>query len=94
MEVYIDAEKLLQHIPEDTPYKGALRRVLMMAEVRDDSTIKITRCKDCKYVWKEITFVNQDLLPIHYYCKRIARDMGISILPVKEEGFCYLGEEE
>lgn len=78
MEKYIDAEKLRKKIPDDVPYKGAIRRILEQAE--ED----VVRCKDCKYLW-EITKEN-------YWCDRLGDSYSsFKVLPMD---FCSMGEKK
>lgn len=44
---YIDADKLLNRLPDDLPYKASVKRVLIQAPTAD--VVAVTRCKDCKY---------------------------------------------
>ena len=44
MAHYIDADELLNKLPDDLPYKASVKRVLMQAEA-----VEIVCCKDCKY---------------------------------------------
>lgn len=43
----IDANALLRALPDDLPYKGSVRRVLMQAETVDAEPV--VRCRECKY---------------------------------------------
>ena len=43
----IDADALLRALPDDLPYKGSVRRVLMQAETVD--AVPVVRCRDC--IW-------------------------------------------
>ena len=45
MNRYIDAEALLNSLPDDLPYKASVKRVLMQAPTAD--AVEIVRCKDC-----------------------------------------------
>ena len=47
MARYIDADKELQRLPNDLPYKSSVKRVLMQAEEAD--VVEVVRCKDCAY---------------------------------------------
>ena len=42
---YIDADALLKRLPDDLPYKGSVKRVLMQAPAVD--AVEVVRCKDC-----------------------------------------------
>lgn len=48
MSRYIDADALLNRLPDDLPYKASVKRVLMQAPTSD--VVEVVRCKDCKYV--------------------------------------------
>ena len=52
MAEYIEREALLRMLPEDLPYKGSVKRVLMQAPTAD--VVEVVRCKDCKYFTKEM----------------------------------------
>lgn len=43
----IDADAALRSLPDDLPYKAAVKRVLIQAETVD--AVPVVRCKDCKY---------------------------------------------
>ncbi len=43
----IDADALLRALPDDLPYKGSVRRVLMQAPEVDAEPV--VRCRECKY---------------------------------------------
>ena len=45
MSRYIDADELLNRLPDDLPYKGSVRRVLMQAPTAD--VVEVVRCRDC-----------------------------------------------
>ena len=45
----IDADALLRALPDDLPYKGSVRRVLMQAETVDAEPV--VRCKDCQHLY-------------------------------------------
>lgn len=47
MSKYIDADALLERLPDDLPYKGSVKRVLMQAPTAD--VVEVVRCKDCVY---------------------------------------------
>ena len=44
---YIDADALLNNLPDDLPYKASVKRVLIQAPTED--VVEVVRCKDCKY---------------------------------------------
>ena len=46
MKRYIDADAVLDRLPDDLPYKGSVKRVLMQAPTAD--VVEVVRCKDCK----------------------------------------------
>ena len=45
----IDADKLLQSIPNDVPYKASVKRVLMQAETVD--AVPVVRTETCTAVF-------------------------------------------
>lgn len=45
MSRYIDADELLNRLPEDLPYKASVKRVLMQAPEAD--VVEVVRCRDC-----------------------------------------------
>ena len=47
MPRYIDADAELKRLPDDLPYKGSVKRVLMQAPAAD--VVEVVRCKDCKH---------------------------------------------
>ena len=44
---YIDADELLNRIPDDLPYKASVKRVLTQAPTAD--VVEVVRCKDCAH---------------------------------------------
>lgn len=46
MKRYIDAEALLEALPDDLPYKGSVKRVLIQAHTAD--VVEVVRCRECK----------------------------------------------
>lgn len=47
MSRYIDADALLNTLPDDLPYKASVKRVLIQAPTED--VVEVVRCKDCKH---------------------------------------------
>ena len=47
MRRYIDADELLNRLPDDLPYRASVKRVLMQAPTAD--VVEVVRCKDCKH---------------------------------------------
>ena len=47
MSRYIDADKLLNSLPEDLPYKASVKRVLIQAPSAD--VVAVVRCRDCMH---------------------------------------------
>ena len=47
----IDADELLNKLPNDLPYKASVKRVLMQAE-------NVARCKDCVYFQPNFVLTN------------------------------------
>lgn len=52
MARYIDADKLLKNLPNDLPYKGSVKRVLIQAPAED--VVEVVRCSECKYWHKKV----------------------------------------
>ena len=50
MSRYIDADAELERLPDDLPYKGSVKRVLIQATAVD--AVEVVRCKDCRYYGK------------------------------------------
>jgi DNA-directed RNA polymerase subunit RPC12/RpoP len=48
MEKYINANELLHDLPDDLPYKGSVRRVLMQAPTAD-----VVEVKHGEWIWLE-----------------------------------------
>ena len=49
MEKYINADRLLKNLPNDLPYKGSVRRVLIQAHAAD-----VVEVKHGKWEWREL----------------------------------------
>ena len=47
MAKYIDADILLNNLPDDLPYKASVKRVLTQAPAAD--VVGVTRCEECIY---------------------------------------------
>lgn len=47
MSRYIDADKLLETLPNDLPYKASVKRVIIQSPTAD--VVEVVRCKDCKH---------------------------------------------
>ena len=47
MARYIDADKLLNNLPNDLPYKSSVKRVLIQAPAED--VVEVVRCEKCKH---------------------------------------------
>lgn len=45
MAKYIDADKVLQCLPDDLPYKASVKRVLIQAPTAD--VVEVCRCEKC-----------------------------------------------
>ena len=48
MARYIDADKLLKNLPNDLPYKGSVKRVLIQAPTAD-----VVEVKHGEWIWTE-----------------------------------------
>ena len=44
---YIDADALLNNLPDDLPYKASVKRVLIQAPTTD--VVEVVRCRDCRH---------------------------------------------
>ena len=60
MSRYIDAEALLNRLPDDLPYKASVKRVLIQAPTAD--VVEVVRCKDCKYSNLCTNFIGREYL--------------------------------
>lgn len=78
MGKFINAEKLKAKIPDDMPYKGAIRRLLEQAE--ED----VVRCKGCAYLW-EISKGN-------FWCDRLGD--SYNSFKVSPTDFCSMGKKK
>ena len=81
MRKYIDAEALLNNLPDDIPYKASVKRVLTQAPSAD--VVEVVRCWHCKHREK----VEE---PNHIWsclCKRFRKAMEVDA-----EDFCSYGE--
>lgn len=45
MSRYIDADALLNKLPDDLPYKASVKRLLLQAPTAD--VVEVVRCEDC-----------------------------------------------
>ena len=56
---YIDADELLNKLPNDLPYKASVKRVLMQAPTADVvPKSEVKRCKDCVYFQPDFVKTN------------------------------------
>ena len=80
---YIDADALLNNLPDDLPYKASVKRVLIQAPTED--VVEVVRCKDC--IHSKIK---------HLTKKKGEPSVGILICSafgaVDEHFYCFLGE--
>ena len=74
----IDADALLRALPDDLPYKGSVRRVLMQAPEVD--AVPVVRCENCKHLVNATVNANGFLI-----CD--INDMEIAL-----DDFCSYGE--
>lgn len=51
---YIDADALLEALPDDLPYKASVKRVLIQAPAAD--VVEVVRCRECKHYQNDIFF--------------------------------------
>lgn len=49
---YIDADALLEALPDDLPYKASVKRVLIQAPAAD--VVEVVRCRECKHYQNDI----------------------------------------
>ena len=47
MARYIDADKVINNLPDDLPYKASVKRVLTQAQAED--VVEVVRCNDCMH---------------------------------------------
>ena len=78
MKRYIDADAVLLQMPDDLPYKGSVKRVLMQAPTID--AVEVVRCRDCKHGF------NTERTTNILYCTRYI------IAICKPNDFCSYGE--
>lgn len=85
-----DADALLRALPDDLPYKGSVRRVLMQAPEVD--AVPVVRCRDCKhfrYFGRTTLLINGKHVKAGW-CNRRARHEEEYRMP--PDGFCSYGE--
>lgn len=75
---HIDADELLNKLPDDLPYKASVKRVLMQAPTAD--VVEVVRCKDCLFSKKGFTDVD-------IYCK-------LNDISCGADSFCCYGERK
>lgn len=78
MARYIDADALLSRLPDDLPYKGSVKRVLLQAPTED--VVEVVRCKDCEW--------SRRMVSGEYSCLVDHR------LSHEENDFCSYGERK
>ena len=69
MARYIDADKVINNLPDDLPYKASVKRALIQAPEAD--VVEVVRCSecedndvcwqkvDCGYKYKDIVYCSQ-----------------------------------
>lgn len=80
MNRYIDADKLLNTLPDDLPYKASVKRVLIQAPTAD--VVEVVRCKDCRYY--AVSDFNGEIL---HGC-----EANGGLLDCEPNSFCSYGE--
>ena len=78
MPRYIDADELLNRLPDDLPYKASVKRVLIQAPTTD--VVEVVRCRDCQYFTEGMAVG---------MCKRVEDK---PIIPCCFDHFCSYGE--
>ena len=78
MSRFIDADELLNKLPDDLPYKASVKRVLMQAPTAD--VVEVVRCRDCKHFTEGMAIG---------MCKR---DEYKPILPINANHYCSYGK--
>lgn len=79
MPRYIDADAELKRLPDDLPYKGSVKRVLIQAPAAD--VVEVVRCRDCVH-WGGVAY--------GFICRKFS---GIdSKICMGEDNFCSYGE--
>ena len=79
MPKYIDADALLERLPDDLPYKGSVKRVLIQAPAVD--AVEVVRCRDCVH-WGGVAY--------GFICRKLS---GInSKICMDADNFCCYGE--
>lgn len=87
MARYIDADKLLKNLPNDLPYKGSVKRVLIQAPTADVE--EVVRCKDCKH-WDKFP----DSHRTDGICKELVKWHSAEKYMTEAEHFCGYGKWE
>lgn len=80
----IDADAVLRSLPDDLPYKAAVKRVLIQAATVD--AVPVVRCEGCKhhriYLGRDMCARNAQMLD--------GREVGLRA--TGKDGFCSYGE--
>ena len=90
MSRYIDADALLNRLPDDLPYKASVKRVLIQAPTAD--VVEVVRCKDCKHWEHEGTdYLTQRPFGI---CKCECWEHPTEYLIMLDNDYCSHGERK
>ena len=81
MTSYKDADAILAHLPDDLPYKAAVRRVLLQAPAAD--VVEVVRCEKCIHR-KKITVPDRGRVE---YCE-------YTWIFLSARDYCSLGERK
>ena len=91
MSRYIDADALLNSLPENLPYKASVKRVLIQAPSAD--VVAVVRCRDCKFWDREhIGCPDDDTLSDYAECFKLSD--SIECIYVKCDDYCSHGERK
>ena len=69
MSRYIDADKLLNSLPDDLSYKASVKRVLIQSPTAD--VVEVVRCKDCAYYREETSYCLNPHCSSSFYGHRV-----------------------
>ena len=86
MARYIDADKVLNNLPDDLPYKASVKRVLIQAPEED--VVEVVRCKDCKH---KVNFCGRNMCGRLMY--RVGENVG-GLTATTSEHFCSYGKRK
>lgn len=89
MTSYKDADAILAHLPDDLPYKAAVRRVLLQAPAAD--VVEVVRCKDCVYSRNDLDMSGK---AAPWLLCKILRDEMFPLMVAKTDYCCWAERKE